>query len=120
MFGPYFPGTTSYSDRDRGQGCRLLESHRFDQRPRSLCGCRRSNGECGLSDSGGASGTGTVADNALGQRLGGPPEPGRRRNEFCRWVRPQYLYGGQGANILTYLAIGDGGDRVTHLIRRRT
>ena len=31
---------------------------------------------------------------------------------FVGGVGPQTLYGGQNANVLTYLAIGDGGDRV--------
>ena len=32
---------------------------------------------------------------------------------FVGGFGPQYLFGGQGANILTYLAIGDGGDRMS-------
>jgi hypothetical protein len=32
---------------------------------------------------------------------------------FVGGFGPQFLFGGQGANILTYLAIGDGGDRVS-------
>jgi hypothetical protein len=32
---------------------------------------------------------------------------------FVGGFSPQYLFGGQGANILTYLAIGDGGDRMS-------
>jgi hypothetical protein len=32
---------------------------------------------------------------------------------FVGGFGPQSLFGGQGANILTYLAIGDGGDRVS-------
>jgi Right handed beta helix region len=32
---------------------------------------------------------------------------------FVGGFGPQFLFGGQGANILTYLAIGDGGDRMS-------
>ena len=46
---------------------------------------------------------------------------GAGETNFVGGFGAQYLYGGQGANILTYLAVGDGGDTVRPLsIRPRT
>ena len=55
------------------------------------------------------------ADDALRQRLcvGAPGRAGTGETNFVGGYGPQLLFGGQGANILTYLAIGDGGDRVS-------
>jgi hypothetical protein len=64
--------------------------------------------------SGGAGATGTVPTTLLGNgyvsaHLG---TAGTGETNFVGGSGEQLLFGGQGANILTYLAIGDGGDVV--------
>ncbi len=93
-----------------GQACRLLEPYRFDQRP---CGLRGSNGESGLRDQRRSRRRRIRPGDVAWQRLcesahlgvSGPSE-----TNFVGGAGTQLLFGGQGANILTYLAIGDGGD----------
>src|SRR5580704_2038871 len=48
----------------------------------------------------------TIGDGVISQRLGA----GASETNFVGGLGQQLLFGGQGANILTYLAIGDGGD----------
>jgi hypothetical protein len=65
--------------------------------------------------SGGASGSGSASTTILGNgfesaHLGA----GSGETNFVGGAGSQDLFGGLGANILTYLAIGDGGDRVAN------
>jgi hypothetical protein len=62
--------------------------------------------------SGGASETGTVPTTLLGNGYVGAHlgAAGSGETNFVGGLGSQLLFGGQGANILTYLAIGDGGD----------
>jgi hypothetical protein len=65
--------------------------------------------------SGGASGSGSAPTTILGNgfvsaHLGAASG----ETNFVGGAGSQDLFGGQGANILTYLAIGDGGDRVAN------
>ena len=65
------------------------------------------------SVNGGSMGTGsgpitTIGDGVVGQHLGS----GATETNFVGGYGQQVLFGGQGANILTYLALGDGGDMV--------
>ena len=62
------------------------------------------------------------ADDDPGQRCNSAAHLGAAGGEtnFVGGFGAQLLFGGQGANILTYLAIGDGGDWCPHSIRRRT
>ena len=48
----------------------------------------------------------TIGDGVVSQHLGA----GASETNFVGGLGPQVLFGGQGANILTYLALGDGGD----------
>ena len=58
--------------------------------------------------------TGSAATTILGNGfLGAKLAAGTGETNFVGGFGAQYLYGGQGANILTYLSIGDGGDRVS-------
>jgi hypothetical protein len=52
------------------------------------------------------------ADDAVGQRLcvGAPRHVGSGETNFVGGYGEQLLFGGQGANVLTYLALGDDGD----------
>jgi hypothetical protein len=61
---------------------------------------------------GGASETGTVPTTLLGNGYVGAHlgAAGSGETNFVGGLGSQLLFGGQGANILTYLAIGDGGD----------
>ena len=65
------------------------------------------------SVNGGSIGTGpgpitTIGDGVVSQHLG----PGATETNFVGGYGQQVLFGGQGANVLTYLALGDGGDLV--------
>jgi hypothetical protein len=51
----------------------------------------------------------TIGDGVVGQGLGA----GASETNFVGGAGSQLLFGGQGANILTYLALGDGGDRMS-------
>ena len=109
VYGPYSPGTDHYRDRDRDHDRRLLESRRFDQGPGGLCaGLRRRMW--------------SPTTTSLGHRAVTPttilgiacwPSRGPGETNFVGGFGAQFLFGGQGANILTYLAIGDGGDRAS-------
>jgi hypothetical protein len=66
------------------------------------------------SVNGGSSGPGpgpitTIGDGVVSQHLGA----GAGETNFVGGYGQQLLFGGQGANILTYLAVGDDGDLVT-------
>jgi hypothetical protein len=64
---------------------------------------------------GGAGETGTVPTTLLGNGYAGAQlgSAGSGETNFVGGLGKQILHGGQGANILTYLALGDGGDVVT-------
>ena len=65
------------------------------------------------ASSGGISASGSAPTTMLGNGLAGIYlSPGAGETNFVGGYGTQYLYGGKGANILTYLATGDGGDQV--------
>jgi hypothetical protein len=65
------------------------------------------------ASSGGISASGSAPTMMLGNGLAGIYlSPGAGETNFVGGYGTQYLYGGKGANILTYLATGDGGDGV--------
>ena len=65
------------------------------------------------ASSGGISASGSAPTTMLGNGLAGIYlSPGAGETNFVGGYGTQYLYGGKGANILTYLATGDGGDGV--------
>ena len=58
--------------------------------------------------------TGSAATTVLGNGfIGAHLGAGTGETNFVGGFGSQLLYGGQGANILTYLSIGDGGDRMS-------
>jgi Right handed beta helix region len=57
--------------------------------------------------------TGSAATTVLGNGFGAHLGAGTGETNFVGGEGAQYLYGGQGANILTYLSIGDGNDRMS-------
>jgi hypothetical protein len=65
--------------------------------------------------SGGAGATGSAPTTLLGNGFASAQlgVSGSGETNFVGGFGAQFLHGGQGANILTYLAIGDGGDQVT-------
>ena len=64
--------------------------------------------------SGGAGATGSVPTTLLGNgHWGAHLVAAKGETNFVGGPGEQLLFGGQGANILTYLAIGEGGDLVT-------
>jgi hypothetical protein len=65
--------------------------------------------------SGGAGETGTVPTTLLGNGYAGAHlgAAGSGETNFVGGYGTQLLFGGQGANIFTYLALGDGGDSVS-------
>jgi hypothetical protein len=68
------------------------------------------------NDSPSASATGLAATTVLGNGVNGAHlAAAAGETNFVGGFGAQYLFGGQGANILTYLSIGDGGDRMSAL-----
>jgi hypothetical protein len=62
----------------------------------------------------GAGGTGSAPTTVLGNGYASADLfAGSGETNFVGGYGPQLLFGGQGANIFTYLAIGDGGDRMS-------
>jgi hypothetical protein len=57
----------------------------------------------------GSAATTILGNGFIGARLGAAAG----ETNFVGGFGAQYLFGGQGANILTYLSIGDGGDRMS-------
>jgi hypothetical protein len=71
--------------------------------------------------SGGAAASGSAPTTLLGNGIASVHlAAASGETNFVGGFGPQELFGGQGADILTYLAIGDGGDRMSDSIRRRT
>jgi hypothetical protein len=63
----------------------------------------------GTSAATGSAATTVLGNGFIGAHLGGAAG----ETNFVGGFGSQLLFGGQGANILTYLAIGDGGDRMS-------
>jgi hypothetical protein len=112
-FGQYYPGTTNYATVT---GLKTVDFSNPTDSTQALAayvaaGLPTANV---WSVNGGAIGTGpgpitTIGDGVVSQHLGA----GATETNFVGGYGPQILFGGQGANVLTYLAIGDGGDLVT-------
>jgi hypothetical protein len=64
--------------------------------------------------SGGGGATGSAPTTVLGNGYSGAYlGAGSGETNFVGGYGMQFIFGGQGANILTYLALGDGGDRMS-------
>ena len=112
-YGQYFPGTqdmatvsgnTSVDYTNPADSTQALAAY-------IAAGLPTANG---WSVNGGSTGPGpgpvtTIGDGVVSQQLG----PGAGETNFVGGFGEQILHGGYSANILTYLALGDGGDVMT-------
>ena len=115
MYGQYFPGTDSIATVT---GITTVDFSNPAASTQALAayvaaGLPTANVISGTS--GGAGATGSAPTTLLGNgyvsaHLGAA---GSGETNFVGGYGPQLLFGGQGANILTYLALGDGGDRMS-------
>ena len=111
-FGQYYPGTTSEATVT---GLTTVDFSNPTQSTQALAAYVAAGVPTPIVVSGtpgGAGETGTVPTTLLGNgyvsaHLGAA---GSGETNFVGGAGSQLLFGGQGANILTYLAIGDGGD----------
>jgi hypothetical protein len=115
IYGQYFPGSTNYATIT---GITTVDYSNPTQATQALAayvaaGVRTPVVVSGTS--GGAGETGTVPTTLLGNGYAGAHlgAAGSGETNFVGGYGPQLLFGGQGANILTYLALGDGGDRMS-------
>jgi Right handed beta helix region len=112
LYGPYLPGTeatisgnTTVDFTNPAASTQALAAY-------VAAGLPTANS---WSVNGGSQGPGgpgpitTIGDGVASQHLGA----GATETNFVGGAGQQVLFGGQGANILTYLAIGDGGDVAT-------
>jgi hypothetical protein len=115
LFGQYFPGTTNYATVSGNTAVDFSNPTASTQALAAYvaAGLPTANS---WSVNGGSQGPGgppgpmtTIGDGVVSQHLGA----GATETNFVGGYGQQLLFGGQGANILTYLAIGDGGDLVT-------
>jgi hypothetical protein len=111
LFGWYYPNTTNYATVS---GNTTVDFSNPTDSTQALAayiaaGLPTANS---WSVNGGSQGPGgpgpitTIGDGVASQHLGA----GATETNFVGGLGQQLLFGGQGANILTYLAIGDGGD----------
>ena len=64
--------------------------------------------------SAGPAGSGSAPTTVLGNGYAGAHlGAGAGETNFVGGYGPQFVFAGQAANILTYLALGDGGDRIS-------
>jgi hypothetical protein len=111
-FGQYFPGTENMATVS---GNTTVDYSNPAQSTRALAAYVAAGPPTAIVVSGtpgGAGETGTVPTTLLGNgyisaQLG---SAGSGETNFVGGYGEQILHGGQGANILTYLALGDGGD----------
>jgi hypothetical protein len=112
LYGPYLPGTeatisgnTTVDFTNPAASTQALAAY-------VAAGLPTANS---WSVNGGSQGPGgpgpmtTIGDGVASQHLGA----GATETNFVGGAGQQVLFGGQGANILTYLALGDGGDVAT-------
>lgn len=110
LFGQYFPGTTNYATVS---GNTTVDFSNPTASTQALANYVVPTANV-WSVNGGFIGAGpgpmtTIGDGVVSQHLGA----GATETNFVGGYGQQLLFGGQGANILTYLAIGDGGDLAT-------
>ena len=108
LFGPYYPGTDTAATQS---GNRIVDF----SNPTASTQAQEAYQAAGvpttpLVPAQGAPAPTTIFGNGVaGQHLGASPG----ETNFVGGAGSQFLFGGQGANILTYLAIGDSGDRMS-------
>jgi hypothetical protein len=114
-YGQYYPGTTNYATVTGITTVDYTNSAASTQALASYVAAGVPTPIVVSGTPGGAGETGTAPTTLLGNgyasaQLG---SAGSGETNFVGGFGEQILHGGQGANILTYLALGDGGDVVT-------
>jgi hypothetical protein len=114
-FGQYYPGTQTFATVS---GITTVDFTNPTDSTKALAayvaaGLPTANVVSGGSGGGGVNGSApsTILGNGYSGALLGVSGPSE--TNFVGGYGPQLLLAGQGANILTYLAIGDGGDRMS-------
>jgi hypothetical protein len=115
-FGPYYPGTDTLAGVT---GVNVVDF----SNPAASTQALAAYVAAGLPTAKVISGTATVAATATGSApttllgngfsLAGMGAGGTGETNFVGGYGQQLLFGGQGVNIATYLALGDGGDRMS-------
>jgi hypothetical protein len=115
-FGPYYPGTDTLAGVT---GVNVVDF----SNPAASTQALAAYVAAGLPTAKVISGTATVAATATGSApttllgngfsLAGMGAAGTGETNFVGGYGQQLLFGGQGVNIATYLALGDGGDRMS-------
>ena len=115
FFGQYYPGSNSLATVS---GITTVDFSNPSQSTQALSAYVNAGVPTPVVVSGTSSGageTGTVPTTLVGNgyALASLGAAGTGETNFLGGSGAQYVHGGQGANILTYLALGDGGDKVT-------
>ena len=114
-YGSYFPGTASYATltgntivdfTNPTYSTQALTAYQAAGLPTAKVVSATSAGSFAAT---GSAATTVLGNGFIGAHLGA----GTGETNFVGGFGAQYLFGGQGANILTYLSIGDGGDRAS-------
>jgi hypothetical protein len=111
-YGQYFPGTEATISGNTDVDFSNPTNSTSALAAYVAAGLPTANVVSGTSGGAGASGSAPVTllgNGYVGAHLGA----GGGETNFVGGYGQQLLFGGQGANILTYLALGDGGDIVT-------
>jgi hypothetical protein len=121
VFGDYYPTTTGVATVT---GTTIVDFSNPTASSQALAvyeaaGLPTANVVSGTS--GGAGASGSAPTTILGNGFASAHlAAGSGETNFVGGLGSQLLFGGQGANLLTYLAIGDGATGCPHSIRRRT
>jgi hypothetical protein len=114
LYGPYYPGSTTGASVT---GSTIVDFTNPAASTQTLAayvaaGAPTANVVSGVSGGGGGSGSAptTILGNGY---VGAHLFAGSGETNFVGGYGSQLLFGGQGANILTYLAVGDGDDRMS-------
>jgi hypothetical protein len=114
LYGPYYPGSTTGASVT---GSTIVDFTNPAASTQALAayvaaGAPTANVVSGVN--GGAAGSGLTPTTILGNGfVGAHLAAGAGETNFVGGYGEQYLYAGSGANIATYLAIGDSGDWVS-------
>ena len=114
-YGAYFPGTASYATLTRNA---IVDFTNPTYSTQALTGYQAAGlptaNFVSATSAGSFAATGSAATTVLGNGfIGAHLGAGTGETNFVGGFGAQYLFGSQGANILTYLSIGDGGDRAS-------
>ena len=115
LFGPYYPGTTRLA---RVTGTKIVDFSNPTFTTQSLAAYQAAGlptkNVVSVTGSGNFFGAKTAPTTILGKDFAGAHLfSGGAPTNFVAGLGRQYLFGGTGVNILTFLAIGDEGDTMT-------